>query len=251
MIIVVIKPWQARLIMALAFALFLAGGYRLSEHASMAPVSGRVGLGVPLFEVPGVKNMVSLAVNVDWGAEEIPAILDLFQQYGVKATFFLTGRWAKEHSELARAIAEAGHEIGNHGLTHAHPKQLGADALTEHVAENQSLLEGIVGGVSRLYAPPYGEWDRRIVRHVSGMGYHTVLWTLDTIDWQDPPPAKIVERVVPKARGGSIILMHPRPNTVAALPDLLRGLEQRGLQAVTISTMLAASTATPEHQTSD
>jgi peptidoglycan/xylan/chitin deacetylase (PgdA/CDA1 family) len=241
MIVVVIRPWQARLIMALAFAVFLAGAYHLADQTSITSVLGPPPLSEPLFAIPGAEAMVGLAVNVDWGGDQIPTMLALFREARAHVTFFLTGRWAQENKELARLIAEEGHEIGNHGFTHTHPKQLTNQQLADHITKNQKHLEEIVGKVGKLYAPPYGEWDRRIVREAAALGYRTVLWTVDTVDWQDPPPDQILQRVLPKAQPGSIILMHPRANTILALPKLMRGLEEKGLRAVTISTMLKAS----------
>ena len=58
-----------------------------------------------------------------------------FRQAGAKVTFFLTGRWAEQNTELARLLAEEGHEVGNHGLSHVHPKQLDERQLTEHITE--------------------------------------------------------------------------------------------------------------------
>ena len=241
--VIFIRPWQARLIMALAFAMFLAGSYHLATPQLMTPTLGPPPKDEPLFAVPNAEGMVGLAVNVDWGSEQLPAMLAHFRQAGAKVTFFLTGRWAEQNTELARLLAEEGHEVGNHGLSHVHPKQLDERQLTEHITKNQQVLESIVGQVSKLYAPPYGEWDRRIVRVAAALGYRTVLWTLDTIDWQDPPPERILQRVLPKVQSGSIVLMHPTASTVSALPQLLRGLEEKGLRAVTLSTMLAASEA--------
>lgn len=243
MIVVVIKPWQARLIMALSFALFLAGGYHLADQASIISVLGPPPLHEPLFRIPAAQGMVALAINVDWGGDQIPLMLALFRETGARVTFFLTGRWADENQDLARLLAEEGHEVGNHGFTHTHPKQLTNQQLAEHITKNQEHLAQIVGQVSRLYAPPYGEWDQRIVREAATLGYRTVLWTLDTVDWQDPSPHQILQRVLPKVQSGSIILMHPKANTVAALPELMRGLEEKGLRAVTISTMLEAYTS--------
>ncbi len=240
MTIIFIRPWQIRLLLGLSFAVFVAGGYRWTMQ-SVAPVmTGPPPLDAPLFEVPGAAGQVALTINVDWGSEEIPAMLDLFDRYGARVTFFLTGHWAEQNAELVRTIAERGHEIANHGRSHIHPRQLADGALAAHITENEQLLASIAGKVSRLYAPPYGEWDRRVVRQAANLGYRTVLWTLDTRDWQEPSAETIVARVVPKAVPGVIVLMHPKPNTVAALPAIMDGLKVKGLQAVTLSEMLAA-----------
>jgi peptidoglycan/xylan/chitin deacetylase (PgdA/CDA1 family) len=142
MIVVVIRPWQARLIMALAFAVFLAGAYHLADQTSITSVLGPPPLSEPLFAIPGAEAMVGLAVNVDWGGDQIPTMLALFREARAHVTFFLTGRWAQENKELARLIAEEGHEIGNHGFTHTHPKQLTNQQLADHITKNQKHAGG-------------------------------------------------------------------------------------------------------------
>ncbi len=243
MMIVVVKPWQTHMLLGLLFAVFLAGGYHLAQNMALRTASGPPVPHQPVFEIPGAGNYIALCVNVDWGSEEIPAMLEIFDRYQAKVTFFLTGSWLEKNQDLARQMAARGHEIGNHGTAHAHPKQLNDHALEKHIMDNAALIKSILGQETRLYAPPYGEWDRRIVQTAAGLGYYTILWTLDTIDWQDPSAATIVQRIVPKAKGGNIVLMHPKPNTVGALPQLLAGLQAKGLKPVTISTMLEAGRA--------
>jgi len=241
MTIIVIKPWQARLLLGLAFATFVAAGYHLSMQNVVPVTGGPPPVNAPLFEVAGAAGMVALTVNVDWGEEEIPALLEVLDKHQAKATFFLTGTWARKNAELVAEIARRGHEIANHGTSHVHPRRLSNQELMAHILDNHEELQKLSGGrVARLYAPPYGEWDRRIVEQAAKLGFRTVLWTIDTRDWQDPPAATIVNRVIPKAVAGTIILMHPKPNTVAALPSILTGLEVKGLRAVTLSEMLAA-----------
>lgn len=205
------------------------------EEAAAAAAAGKGG---PIFSAPEAGKAVSFAVNVDWGEEHLPAMLEVFERYGAQVTFFLTGSWARRHPELARALREAGHEVANHGLTHAHPKQLSDEGLTRLIIENDRLLREIVGDPSRLFAPPYGEWDARIVQHAASLGFPTVLWTLDTIDWQDPSPETIIGRVAPKISDGAIVLMHPRSNTLAALPAMLEGVAAQGYKVVSVGTLL-------------
>jgi len=218
-----------------------------ARRVSAPPHSGP-GYGIPrdqpVREVPSAGKAVALTVNVDWGNEELVQMLDVLDQHGVKATFFLTGRWAKLFPELAREIAARGHEIGNHGLSHAHPTQLGRDALVELIQGNVPVLREAAGVEPvPLFAPPYGEQDARVVRTAAELGHWTTLWTLDTIDWQEPPPETIVERVVPRARDGAIVLMHPKPQTVAALPRIIAGLREKGYRLVPLWQMMQSGPA--------
>lgn len=193
----------------------------------------------PVREVPSAKGMIALTVNVDWGNEVLVEMLDVLDRYGVKATFFLTGRWARLYPELAEEIAVRGHEIGNHGLSHAHPTQLSRAQLAELISGATEVLRQATGvSPVPLFAPPYGEQNRRVVEVAAQHGYYTTLWTLDTIDWQDPPPDTIVQRVVPRARDGAIVLMHPKPQTLEALPRMIEGLRAQGFTLVPLWHMM-------------
>lgn len=205
---------------------------------STLPVSGS-GLH-PVYRGPQERPWVALAINVDWGEEVLPEMLATLGRHGVRATFFLTGRWARKFPELARRIAEEGHEIGNHGIDHLHPTRLSDAELRRLVEENAALLEELTGRRPTLFAPPYGEVDERIVRLAAASGHHTVMWTVDTLDWQRPPPSVILDRVARRVDRGAIILMHPTEPTAQALADLLALLQSRRLTPVTVGELVAA-----------
>lgn len=192
----------------------------------------------PIFAVPGAPRAMALAVNVDWGEEYLPAMLDVLAARGVRATFFPTGRWAEKYPELVRRIAGAGHELGNHGSQHAHPAGLDDASLIRLVLEGAATVRRLTGQTTRLFAPPYGEWNPAMVQKVASVGHYTVLWTLDTIDWQRPAPERILQRVLPRAQAGAIVLMHPTEPTVAALPALVDGLRTQGFQLMPVGELI-------------
>lgn len=210
----------------------VAGAPRTAVRSELSPLR-------PVREVPSAKGMMAFTINVDWGNDELVQILDVLDDHGVKATFFLTGRWAKLYPQLAREIAERGHEIGNHGLSHAHPTQLTRERLVELIAQNTSVLKESTGVAPvPLFAPPYGEQNERVVQVAAEHGYFTTLWTLDTIDWQDPAPETILQRIVPRARDGAIVLMHPKLQTLQALPRMITGLKEQGFTLVPLWQMM-------------
>lgn len=192
----------------------------------------------PVYRGNPERPYASFAVNVDWGEEILPAMLDVLDKYQVVATFFLTGRWAQANPALARMIASRGHEIGNHGYWHAHPSRLSAKDLEKLIVDNEVLLDELTGQSNKLFAPPYGEFNERVLATAASLGYRTILWSLDTRDWQDPSPQEIIDRLVPKAENGSIILMHPKANTVKALPKLIEGLRAKSLRLVPVGELL-------------
>ena len=185
------------------------------------------------------KRQIALAVNVAWGTEYIPKILDILANQDAVGTFFLVGNWVEKFPELVVEIEEAGHELGNHGYRHQHPKELSTEKLISLIKKNETLIEGTVDYKTKLFAPPYGEVDQRVVKTAAKIGYKTVMWTIDTIDWQRPAPKVIVDRVVPKLEAGAIILMHPTKPTVKALTEIVTEIKDEGYELVTVTELLS------------
>jgi probable sporulation protein (polysaccharide deacetylase family) len=188
---------------------------------------------------PETDPAMALMVNVDWGDEFIEPMLEVFQRYGVSATWFLTGRWAKRAPELARKISEAGHEIGNHGGWHGMPSEMGREEVRQFITDGENVLIEVTGQKPALFAPPGGDHNRQAVAVAAELGYKTVLWTIDTVDWQRPAPTTIIDRVVGRASNGALVLMHPTQPTLEALPIILDQLIQKGYRLVTVGELLA------------
>lgn len=208
---------------------------------SDAPVSK------PIEQIQTDQKVMVLTFNVDWGDEFIPSILDALDKRKARATFFVTGRWAKNHPELLQTIAKRGHEIENHGYSHPHPDQISVGANKEEIKKTESIIEGTVGQKTRFYAPPYGERGVSGIRAADELGYRTILWTLDTVDWRsDSTSEMIVKRIVNPAvrygkkpeKNGAIVLMHPKANTVKALPYILDQLAQEGYGFQTLAELI-------------
>jgi probable sporulation protein (polysaccharide deacetylase family) len=185
------------------------------------------------------KPRVALAVNVAWGEEYLPEMLKICAAQKVKVTFFMVGSWVKAFPELLRAMAESGHEIANHGLYHGHPLQMNREELRRLITDNEVLLQEVLRHKPvKLFAPPYGEVSPRIVAAAGELGYRTIMWSVDTVDWKNPTPEALLQRVLAKIKPGGIILMHPTIASRKALLPLIRALKQRGLQPVTVSEVL-------------
>lgn len=187
---------------------------------------------------PGKKN-VAVTVNVDWGEEHLPGMLDLFKKNGVKATFFVSGRWAGEHPQLVQEIARCGHEIGNHGFSHPHVNDLSLPENIEEIRKTQDVIAGLTQKRTRYFAPPYGEFNEVVLDAAAKTEHKVILWTVDTIDWRKPPPETIVSRVLSNVHNGAIILMHPTDPTLKALPEICKGLDQQGYQITPLEKLIS------------
>lgn len=220
----------------LASVLLLGG--RQPVFAAEADRSG-INLANPIYHGdPGSRN-IALTVNVFWGEEYLPAMLETMSRHKVRATFFIGGAWAEKFPELVLKIQEAGHEIGSHGYAHPHPDRIGKEGNLRDINKAGEILYRITGHTPQLYAPPYGERGPEVLEAARECGYTTILWSVDTIDWQRPGADVITQRVMKRAAGGAIILMHPTAPTGEALPHIITGLQKKGYQLVTVSELLA------------
>lgn len=173
-----------------------------------------------------------------------PRVLDILAEKGVHATFFLVGSQAQAHPEIVRRILAEGHEIGNHSWDHPDLVDLersqGAEAVTDQIERTTAVIEEISGQRPIAFRPPYRRYNERM-RVWCRDDYHmpVMLWDVDPLDWQAPPPATITSRLVEGARAGSILLLHDvKTNSVDAVPATIDQLRARGLRFVTISEMM-------------
>ncbi|NMB01204.1 MAG: polysaccharide deacetylase family protein [Firmicutes bacterium] len=193
----------------------------------------------PYYRGPTSEPRVALMINVDWGDEFIPGMLEVLSENDVTATWFPTGRWVQNSPDLAKAIAQAGHEIGNHGGWHGMASQMSRTEAARLIQEGEDLILHVTGQRPLVFAPPAGDFNKETVAVAAELGYKTVLWTIDTVDWQRPAPTTIIDRVIGKISNGALILMHPTQPTLEALPVILDHLANRGFQCVTVSELLS------------
>ena len=185
-----------------------------------------------------VKPEVAIACNVFWGEEYLPDMLSTLDQNNIKVTFFIGGSWAKRNPEMLKAIAEHGHELGNHTYSHPHPSALNKEQNMEQIKQAEELVLNLTGIRTTLYAPPYGEFNDTVLSAAAEMGYRTIMWSIDTVDWKRPPPDIVISRVMKKLHNGAIILIHPTDPTAKALPELLRQNAAGGYSVTTVSNIL-------------
>jgi peptidoglycan/xylan/chitin deacetylase (PgdA/CDA1 family) len=159
------------------------------------------------------------------------------------ATFFVSGRWAEALPDAVRRLAaEPLFEIGNHSFRHPHLTTEPDAEVHEELARTQALLHELTGRTPRLFRPPFGEVDERVAGIAAGVGLVTVQFDVAS---GDPAPGvtaeALVRSVLERVRRGSIVVMHAnhrRFPTAEAVPDIVAGLRARGLEPVTVSTLV-------------
>lgn len=192
----------------------------------------------PIFNGNSAAPKVALACNVFWGEEFLPDMLNTLAANDVKITFFIGGSWAKRYPDVLKDLAGRGHELGNHTYSHPHPNSLSKDKNKEQILKTEELVRDLTGLTTSLYAPPYGEYNDTVLSAAHELGYTTIMWSIDTIDWQRPPVEILKSRVLKKLHNGSIILIHPTDPTAKALPELIKEIKSQGYQITTVSDVL-------------
>lgn len=176
--------------------------------------------------------------------EWTPRVLDVLARAQARATFFLVGRSVRAHPVLARRILDAGHEIGNHTLTHAHPWMISAEAGRREVRDGAAAIEEATGRRCAWFRPPHGRLRRCMVEQAADHGQTVVLWSRSAVDWGPLGSNAGVARRLQATRAGDILLMHDAargPNrpwaTCAGLATLLALLAQRGLKTAPLASL--------------
>ena len=180
------------------------------------------------------KPNVSLMFNVYENTEIVEGIVDLLNERGVKATFFVGGCWADDNSETLKKIVGSGHEIGNHGYFHKDHKTLDYEKNKEEIYTTELITYALCGVKTRLFAPPSGSFGAETLSAADDLGYKVIMWSKDTIDWRDKDSELIYKRATSNLSNGDLVLMHPEKHTLEALSDILDYYESKGFSAVTV-----------------
>jgi peptidoglycan-N-acetylglucosamine deacetylase len=200
----------------------------------------------PVYRGNPDKPMVSFMINVAWGNEYLPKILQTLEQANVKATFFLDGSWTKKYPEEAKKIVLAGHEIGSHAYSHPNMSQISNTRIEDEISRTNTVIQEATGITPSLFAPPSGDFDDRVVEAAARYQMKTILWTADTVDWRKPTSEQWFRTVSPKIGNGVLILMHPTESTAETLPRLIEYVRAKKLAIGTVSETLSSKRVTVE-----
>ena len=165
-----------------------------------------------------------------------PQILKILEKYDAKATFFVVGNEVKKNPKILKAVADAGHEIGNHTYNHAKLTTLSVKKVKLQIDSNDAAIKAVIGQNATVFRPPYGAYNKTVTNQLK---VPNVLWTIDTLDWKHHNPKKTLAAVQKNAKNGSIVLMHDIHQTTAdALEPILAALQKQGYEFVTVSEIL-------------
>lgn len=232
------------LIVALVLALTATG-----VSGSAAVWQGKTTRKIPIYNVQTDDNKVAISFDASWGAEKTPYILKTLQAYNVRATFFAVGFWAEKYSEQLKELSESGvMEIGTHSNTHPDMSKLNAQQIKLELETSVNIIQNITGKKVELFRAPFGSYSNTLLDTASDMGLYTIQWDVDSLDWKGLKAAEMANRILNKVKKGSIILMHnDGEHTVAALPAIIEGIKNKGLEFVPIGELIYKDGYTIDH----
>jgi peptidoglycan/xylan/chitin deacetylase (PgdA/CDA1 family) len=229
----------------IAIAAASATAIMYAGYGAMAPTSQLYGS-----TLVRAANSRQLALTFDDGPNDPHTLklLEVLAQHGVRATFFMIGRYVQQRPQIAREVAQAGHAIGNHTFTH--PNLIFCSDMQTRIqlAECNRAIEDVAGHTPKLFRPPFGGRRPSTLRIARELGLTPAMWNVTGWDWNAHSSETVERKVSKQIRGGDVVLLHDgshrqlgwdRSCTVAATARLVARYKSEGYQFVTVSEILA------------
>lgn len=194
---------------------------------------------LPIYSVETNEKKIAISFDAAWGADSTSKIMDILDQYQIKTTFFLVGFWVDKYPDKVKEISERGHEIGNHSSTHPHMTQLSEAQIKQELKKTGDKIKAIAGKQPELFRAPFGDYNNTLVQTAEDIGYYTIQWDVDSLDWKQIGSKQIVDRVVRNVKNGSIVLFHNNSEYVLEyLPLILEKLTAEGYEIVPVGELI-------------
>ncbi len=190
------------------------------------------------------KKLVALTFDDGPESEITPQILDVLDEYNIKATFFIVGQNAAKHTDVLKDIHDRGHEIGNHSWSHKYLPKISKQSKKGEILKTEELLMEVLGEYAPVFRPPYGAVKAQDKQLIDSLGYKVVNWSVDTRDWAGTSNEQIMKYVKQQLGPGGIILMHNSgetgvvKNTVNVLPTIIDWVIEQGYEFTTVTEIL-------------
>jgi peptidoglycan/xylan/chitin deacetylase (PgdA/CDA1 family) len=168
-------------------------------------------------------------------------VLEALAKGGAQVTVLAVGTWLAQYPDAAKMVIDLGHELGNHTWSHRAMSKLSVSEQREEIVRCRDRIEQLTGGPGVWFRQSAAQYPTAELLTLAGAaGYPRVLsYNLDSLDWTDPGPAKVISQLT-KAAAGSVVSMHlGHQGTLTAIPKILVDLKERGLRPVTATQLFA------------
>ena len=198
----------------------------------------------------GPQDSKKVALTFDDGPDPTytPAIAELLKKHGAHATFFCIGRYIDAHPQVAQQLIAEGHELGNHSYSHSRLLNFRTvGPMRKEIANGAAAIARVGGPTKPLYRPPVGLKNPALSRIAMADQLTVVLWSLHSREAWRQNAKTLSTAVCKRLKSGDIVLFHDgcdkpgadRQTTVEALESILKELDRRGLQCVTVSELMS------------
>lgn len=179
------------------------------------------------------KMLVALTFDDGPSPSTTPALLDILSKKNTLATFFMLGSMAENNPDIVKRIEREGHEIANHTMYHQNLVWLSPEEIQSDINASKAVFSNIIKRTPALTRPPYGNYNDVVSSIVNTP---LILWSVDTLDWQNRNPETILNITLNQVHDGAIILLHDiHPTSVEAVPAIIDALRKRGYEFTTVS----------------
>jgi len=134
---------------------------------------------IPISCVNTENKEIALSFDSDWSNEDTQSILTVLSNHNIRATFFMTGEWISKYPEDVKAIAEAGHDLGNHSDNHLPMSQLSKKECASEIMNVHEMVNELTGINMTLFRAPYGDYNDTLVSTARECGYYMIQWNVD------------------------------------------------------------------------
>ena len=222
-----------------AAAVFLACLLAVRTSGAYAVFFGGTVRSLPIYSVERQDKKIAITFDCAWGTEHTDGILSALSAADVKATFFMVQFWTEKYPDYVRKIDAAGMEIGTHSATHSYMSRQSAEEIERELTSSSAAIRAVTGKTVDLFRPPYGDYDDLLIDTATALGYYTIQWDVDSLDWKDLSATDISLRVVNGVRDGSVILCHNNGlHTAESLPLIFGPLIANGYEFVRIDDLI-------------
>lgn len=220
--------------------LLLAGGIHIAPE--ILPASYTVGnRELPIYCVDTSEKKIALSFDAAWGNEDTAAILEILARHSIHVTFFMTGGWVENYPDDVKAIAAAGHDLGNHSENHKEMSKLTNSEIQDELMKVHNKVKELTGTDMCLFRPPYGDYDNDVITTADSLNYYTIQWSVDSLDWKNYGVDSIIKTVCEHKNmgNGAIILCHNGAKyTAQALDTMITRLKEEGYTFVPVSELI-------------
>ena len=194
---------------------------------------------LPIYSVDTKEKKIAITFDVNWGDDKTNEILDILDKYNTKATFYIIGLWCDDYPEKVKEITKRGHEIGNHSNKHPDYTTMTKDNIIKDLEIANAKILSLTGESPKTFRFPSGAYNDASMEAIEGVGIKAIQWDVDSIDWKANGADIEYERIVSKAKEGSILLFHNDGKyTPQNLPKIIEKYQSTGYEFVKVSDLI-------------